>query len=61
MDKPTWVISIGGYGSFLFKGSESEAEEIRAHKARWERGVGRKRLASEAEIRANKVISGSVR
>lgn len=52
-----WVISVAGYGSFLFEGSEKEAEEMRAHKARWERGIGRKRLATQAEIdsgRANR-------
>lgn len=46
----TWVISVAGYGTFFFEGSEKEAEEMRAHKARWERGVGRKRLATQAEI-----------
>ena len=45
-----WVISVAGYGSFLFEGNEKEAEEMRAHKARWERGIGRKRLATQAEI-----------
>ena len=51
-----WVISVAGYGSFLFDGSEKEAEEMRAHKARWERGIGRKRLATPEEIKSGKVI-----
>ena len=48
--KQTWVISVGGYGSFLFEGNETEAEEMRRHKAVWEHGVGRKRLADEREL-----------
>lgn len=49
-----WVISVAGYGSFLFEGSEKEAEEMRAHKSRWERGIGRKRLATQAEIESGR-------
>jgi hypothetical protein len=38
-----WLISVGGgYGSFVFEGSEDEAEEMRAHKANWEHAVARK-------------------
>jgi hypothetical protein len=37
-----WLITIGGYGKFGFFGTEKEAEEMRAHKAEWEGGVGRK-------------------
>ena len=44
-----WVISVAGYGAFLYEGSETEAEEMRVHKARWERGVGIKRLATDDE------------
>lgn len=46
----SWVISIGGYGTFLFDGTETEAEEMRAHKARWERGIGKKRPATKGEV-----------
>ena len=49
----TWVISIGGYGSFFFEGNEEKAEEMRRHKANWEQDVGRKRLADEDEIKSN--------
>jgi hypothetical protein len=48
--KQTWVISVGGYGSLMFEGNETEAEEMRKHKANWEQGVGRKRLADEDEL-----------
>lgn len=46
----TWVITVGGYGSFFFKGDEKEAEDMRKHKANWEQGVGRKRKADDDEI-----------
>lgn len=50
-----WVILIGaGYGAFLFEGTEAEAEQMRSHKARWEGGIAKKRLADEAEIAADK-------
>ena len=45
-----WIISVGGYGTFFFEGTESEAEEMRAHKAKWERGVGKKRPADDEEV-----------
>lgn len=46
-----WVIIVGsGYGAFLFRGSEVEAEEMRVHKARWERAVAQKRPATEQEV-----------
>lgn len=38
--KIKWNIWIKGYGSFNFEGTEIEAEEMRQHKSRWERGVG---------------------
>lgn len=44
--RPSWVINVAGYGAFVFDGSEAEAEEMRAHKARWEGAVGHKRPAS---------------
>ena len=46
----TWTIEVYGYGAFLFKGTEKEAEEMREHKAIWEGGAGRKRLATPEEI-----------
>lgn len=54
--KQTWVISVGGYGSLIFEGNEFEAEDMRKHKANWEHGVGRKRLADEDELQT-KVIN----
>lgn len=55
MKKQNWIISVGGgYGSFLFKGSEQEAEEMRSHKANWEQASCTKRLATEEEIKAEK-------
>lgn len=50
-----WVINVAGYGAFLFKGSEQEAEETRAQKARWERGVGRKRPATPEEAKGGEI------
>lgn len=37
-----WLIRIQGYGTFDFDGTEAEAEEMRRHKANWERGNGMK-------------------
>ena len=54
-----WVIDVAGYGSFLFEGSEKQAEEMRAHKAWWEGGVGRKRPATQAEIDLGKPVKGA--
>lgn len=51
-----WKIRISGYGTFDFHGTEAEAETMRAHKARWERGSGMKwrtdLLREEDRIRA---------
>lgn len=42
-DDDLWVIYItGGYGSFLFRGNEDDAEYMRANKAQWERAAGHK-------------------
>ena len=38
MNKHAWKIRVQGYGTFDFYGTEVEAEEMRVHKARWERG-----------------------
>lgn len=49
--QPTkWVILVGGYGAFLFDGTEAEAETMRCHKAQWEGGIGLKRPATLGEI-----------
>lgn len=41
-DDDEWIIAIGGYGAFLFRGNEDDAEHMREGKARWERGFGSK-------------------
>ena len=47
-----WVIHVGGgYGSFLFGGTEDEAEVMRVHKSNWEMAVAWKRRANAAEIK----------
>jgi hypothetical protein len=46
-----WRISVGGgYGEFFYVGTEQEAEEMRAHKARWEAAVARKEKVSGPRI-----------
>jgi hypothetical protein len=46
-----WVILVGGgYGSFLFRGTEADAEERRVAKSRWEGAVAKKRPASYLDI-----------
>lgn len=52
-----WAIYVIGYGSFLFVGTEAEAEDMRLHKARWEGGLGRKRFATTVEIAAGRASS----
>ena len=53
MKQITWVIAVGGgYGAFLFKGTEEEAEEMRRHKARWEGAPAKKVPANDEEIKA---------
>lgn len=44
-----WKISIGGYGSFEYVGTSFEAEDMRSHKAQWERGVGRREWLRDAD------------
>lgn len=53
--KNKWVISVGGYGTFFFDGSEKKAEEMRKHKANWEQGIGRKRPATVVEVRTKTI------
>jgi hypothetical protein len=45
-----WIINAGGFGAFLFEGTAEEAEEMRRHKANYERGIGKKRLATAEEM-----------
>lgn len=53
--KAWWTITVGGgYGSFPFRGTEKEAEEMRRHKANWEGANALKRLATEEEIKEAK-------
>ncbi len=37
-----WRITVRGYGAFLWVGTDSDVEKMRAHKAKWEGGVGHK-------------------
>jgi hypothetical protein len=48
--KPSWVIQLPHYGAFVFEGTESEAEEMRVHKARWEHEPAHKRPASFSDF-----------
>ncbi len=34
-----WKIRVSGYGTFDFEGTEEQAEEMRCHKANYERGT----------------------
>lgn len=43
-----WKIRVHGYGTFDFEGTEAEAEEMRKHKASWERGASMKWRANLA-------------
>ena len=48
-----WVITVfGGCGAFLYWGSETEAEEMCAHKANWEHAIARKRVATVDDMKA---------
>jgi hypothetical protein len=51
MEKMEWLITVSGYGSFIFEGTEKEAEERRSKKAIWENAIARKRLLDENEIK----------
>lgn len=41
--KEKWLITVAGYGSFEFDGTEQEAENMRSHKARWEKAIATKK------------------
>lgn len=47
-ERERWLICVGGgYGCFVFDGTEEEAEAMRRHKAGWEQAVARKTRASD--------------
>ncbi len=54
-DDDWWIISVGGYGSFFFCGTEQAAEKMRRHKARWEQAAAQKRKATESELKNGRV------
>lgn len=59
-DKTVWRIRVSGYGTFDFNGTEDEAEEMRKHKANWERGHAikwRKDLAHDCDKAAAEIAS----
>lgn len=60
-DDDLWVIQItGGYGSFLFRGNEDDAEFMRASKAQWESANGHKwRLDDETYGNAPSGVRGN--
>lgn len=41
-DDDEWIIDIAGYGAFLFRGNEDDAERMRSGKAAWEGSRGYK-------------------
>ena len=52
-----WVILVSGYGCFLFAGTRAKAEEMRAHKANWEGGIGVLRPATMSEANGTSELS----
>ena len=42
--KRWWTIWVGGWGVHEMRGTEEEAEAMRAHKARWEQAPAKKYL-----------------
>ncbi len=48
-----WLIIVGGYGAFEFRGTESEAEEMRRNKSRWEGAVAKKRRLTKRAADGN--------
>ena len=46
-----WIIEISRYGIFTFRGTEAEAEAVRANKSKWEGGFGTKRIATDADLK----------
>lgn len=44
LNKSIWIITVAGWGSINYLGTEEEAEEYRCHKANWEQAVAKKVL-----------------
>ena len=55
-----WIIDIGGYGSFVFRGNEADCDHMRSGKAEWEGAVGRKWTAEDG-LRDPKLASKTAR
>jgi hypothetical protein len=53
----SWVIQLSMWGSFLYQGTQAEAEARRAHKARWEQEIAHLRPATPEEIVADRPLS----
>lgn len=52
--KEKWLITVGGgYGSFVFVGTEEDAEKMRRHKARQEGAVATKKRLPAKEAPAH--------
>lgn len=51
-----WIIDVAGYGTFATYGTVEEAEDMRAHKAKWEGGVGRKRPAVTTDASDTRLV-----
>ena len=52
-----WTITVHGWGTCYFLGTEAQAEEWRKHKANWERAVAKKRPSTPEEIEREKFRS----
>ena len=53
--RQNWVIAVANYGSFLFFGTEKEADDRRAAKAEWEHAAARMREAEAGETSDDKI------
>ncbi len=56
MKKEKWRIRVAGYGTFDFEGTEAEAEDMRRHKAQWERGIAHK-WRTENPTEVDKIVA----
>ena len=60
LDRPVsrhwWLIVVEGYGKFAFYGTADEADEMRAHKAAWERSVATMRRVTESNLDVRRQI-----
>lgn len=53
-----WVILVGGgHGAYVIRGTLSQAEEHRCHKANWEHAIAKKRLADPYETEDAPAVS----